>query len=172
MLEIRLYSYDSDSRIIFLESPGDPHGRTAGAQGRNNHCDIAFRLPPDLLSRPVIMGSHVVGIVELVGTEISVRMFTHQMVGYLNGPVGALVCGREHQFRSQRPENALPLLACRLRHRQAESVTLGRRHQRQADTCIAAGRFQNHLILRQLPALFGLLDHMNGNPVLDRAARV
>ena len=169
MLEIRLYSHDSDSRIVFLESPGDPHGRAAGAQGRNDHCDIAFRLPPDLLSRAVIMGSHIVGIVELVGTEIAVRMFTHQVVGYLNGSIGALVCGRENQLRSQCLENALPLLACRLRHRLAEPVSLGRRHQRQADPCIAAGRFQHHLFLRQLPALLGLLDDMSGDPDLDRA---
>jgi len=172
MLEIRFDSYDPDRGIIFLEPAGDAHGRPRGAQGQNRHRDLAFGLAPDFLARALVVGGDVVGIVELIRSEILFRMLAHEVVDNLDRAIRAEDGGRQNQFRPEGAQNLLALFARRFRHGQAESITLGGRGQGQADAGVSARRLQDDLVFRQLAAPFRAFDHGQGDPILDGASRI
>ena len=87
-------------------------------------------------------------------------------------PFHAFGAGRQHQLGAQHRQQRAPLQRHRLRHGQDELVAFGRRHERQRDAGIAAGRLDDHRVLLEHPALLGRLDHGHADAVLDAAQRV
>jgi hypothetical protein len=163
---------DPDRGVVFLEAHRAAHGRAGGAQGGHEHRHLALGLLPDLHGRAVVVGGEIVGVVELIDQEVLPGVFAHERVGFLDGPVRTESGGGEAQLSAKGLEDLLALLTGRLGHGEAQAVSLRRGHHRQADPRVAAGRLQDDLVARQLPALLGPLDHVQGRPVLHGPSRV
>ncbi len=172
MLQERLNADDPNVPVVFLESFRHAHGRPRRSEGHDHHRDITVGLPPNFLAGPGIMGGHIVWIVELICTEILIRMLAQHSVNDLYCPVRAQACRCETQFRPEGFEDFLSFLADPLGHGQAQSVPLGRSNHGEANAGIAAGGFQNDLVFRQFPPPLGPFDHLKSDPVLDGAPRI
>jgi len=59
-----------------------------------------------------------------------------------------------------------------VRHHQDQLVALDRGHHRQADAGVARSRLDDRAAGLELAVALGVLDHRQGDPVLDRSARV
>ncbi len=172
MAQIGLDPDDANPRVELLETPGNAHEGARGAHGGHQQVDPGLGLFPDLLGGSVIVGLPVGLVVELIRQPVLGGFLAHQVVGVLDGAIGAEVGRREMDVGSQGPEDADALLADCLRHGQQDAVALHGRHQCQADPGVAAGRLQNHLVRGELTRFFRFLDHPERGPVLDRAAGV
>ena len=149
-----------------------PIKRAGGPHREHDHVHLAAGGLPDFLARAVVMGLPVGLVVELVDQDVLAGLFAGQAIGLFDGPVGALVAGRQQDLRPVGPENPLPLLAGRLAHRDQELVALDRADHGQADGRVAAAGLQDDLAGRQLAGGLGLLDHPQGDAVLDRPAGI
>ena len=171
MPQIRLHPHHPDIRTIGLEIPGQAHEGAGGPHGDDHVGDPAFGLLPDLLGR-ALMGSGVVGVVELVHQEVGCRVFPGHAVYFLDGAVGAQVGRGEQDFGPQRPEDPFALLGGGLGHGQEQPVALDGAYHGQADAGVAAGGLDDRLPRGQFARGFGGLDHGQGRPVFNRASRV
>ncbi len=163
---------DPDVGVVFLEAPRAAHNRPGGAEGGHEQGDLPPGLLPDLHGRAVIVGGDVVLVVELIDEEVLVGVFPHDGIGFLDGAVGPEGSGREPQLRAEGLEDLLALLAGRLGQGEAQAVALGGGHHGKPDSRVAARRFEDDLVVRELAALLGPLDHVEGRPVLHGPSRV
>jgi len=156
---------DPDGGVVLLEAHRAAHGRARRAQGGHEHRDLALGLLPDLHGRAVVVGGEIVGVVELVDQEVLAGVGAHQLVGLLDGAVGAQGGGGEAELRAEGLEDLLAFLAGRLGEGEAQPVALGGGHQGEPDPRVAARRLEDDLVARQLAPLLGTLDHVQGGPV-------
>ena len=78
----------------------------------------------------------------------------------------------QHELRAVGGEQFAALNAHGVRHGEDQPVTFDCRNEGEADTGIAAGRFDDQRSRRNLSRLFRRLDHADGDAVLDAAGRV
>ena len=117
------------------------------------------------------MGLRIGGIAELLGHEI-VGVFGEHLFRRPHRPVHALRVRGQDQRCPVGHEQAAPLDAHGVGHRQHQAIALHRRHQRQADAGVAAGRLDDRVARMQSPFPLRGLDHRQADAVLDAAARV
>ena len=82
------------------------------------------------------------------------------------------VGARQDDFRPHRPQVEDLFLAHLVGQHDDELVALLCRNERQSETGIAGRCLDDRVARLDIPALLGLLDHRNADPVLDRATGV
>ena len=80
--------------------------------------------------------------------------------------------GGEHQFRTVGGQQFAPLNAHRFGHGEDQPVAFDRGGKGEADSGVAAGRFDDQRTGFEQAARFGVLDHRESDAILDAAARI
>ena len=78
----------------------------------------------------------------------------------------------QHQLGAERSQHLAAFERHRFRHRQGHRIAPRRRHERQRDSGIAAGRLDQFLARLQNAALFGVPDHGGADPAFHRIGRI
>ena len=118
---------------------------------------------------PVRLG--VRRVLELLGHEI-LRMLAEELAGGVHRARHPLDRRREVELGAEARQEALPLDAHVVRHRQDQPVALDRRRHRQADAGVAAGGLDDRRARLQEAASLGVIEHGDGDAVLDAPAGV
>ena len=90
----------------------------------------------------------------------------------IHGTADAQFRIRQHQFRTQCVDDLFAFLAHILRHHDDHAIAFPHTTQCQADSGIAAGRFDDRHSRFQLSGLFRIFDHIQCNTVFDTAAGI
>jgi len=157
---------------MFFEAAADPHEGAGGAHAGDKGSDVTAGPGEDLGAGGFVMAQPVVRVGELVGHEVAVRVVLQDSAGLPDGAVCALVAGSEDQLGAVGEQGLAPLHADAFGQGQLHSEPLAGADHGQTDSGISGGRLQDDLARLQVTVLFGSLDHPQGGPVLDRAARV
>ncbi|MPN01533.1 hypothetical protein SDC9_148742 [bioreactor metagenome] len=168
---IRLHRIDFNRGVALLEHL--PHAGQGAARADSGHKSVHLPvgIAPDLLGRMHSMIIRVGRIVELLGYD-RIRVTGVQLFGFGNGALHAGGAVGQHQLGAIGGQEFAPLHAHGFRHGQNQPVTLDRRHQRQADAGIAAGRFDDQSAGLEYARLLRGLDHRQRDAVFDRTARI
>ena len=100
-----LNSNDANTWIELSKSPTDAHQGTRRAHCGHQVGHLPVGLLPDFNTSPVIMCIRVGRIVELVGEEILVWFLGRELIGELNGTVGAELGGCEQKLGAEGGED-------------------------------------------------------------------
>jgi len=103
----------------------------------------------------------------MAGQEPAVGLGEFDCLGH--HPHAAFRCRCDRDLGAEKAHQLAPLDAERLRHRDDERIALLGAHHRQADAGVAARRFDHRLARLELAGRLGVLDHPEGQPILDRA---
>jgi hypothetical protein len=119
--------------------------------------------------RAAVVG-RIRGILELARKEPAV--LACQLLGLAHHAGAALRRGREDHLRAEHAHDLAALHREGLRHRRDERVTLRGTHHGERDTGVAGGRLDDRLARLEQPALLGVLDDRDREPVLHRGERI
>ena len=117
------------------------------------------------------MGCRVHGIGKLRGDK-GVGEGFRQLLSFRDGPFHALGAVGQHDFCAVGRQQFTALYAHRFRHGEDGPIASGRGRAGQADTRVAAGRFDDDGIFRQEAALFRVLDHRRGDAIFHTSRRI
>jgi hypothetical protein len=109
-------------------------------------------------------------VLELAGQEPAVGLGQLDRLVHHPGPAGRR--GGEHHLGAEKAHQLPPLHAERLRHGDDQRIPLLGAHHGEADAGVAAGGLDHGLPRLEGPAPLGVLDHAEGEAVLDRAQGV
>ena len=134
---------------------------------------VDFRKGADYF-RPgcLVVGPRVAAVAVLVHHDVVVRMFLHQVLGHLNGTVGAAGTVRGDNFSAVGLQQLYPLDADVFRHHHRYFVPFEPADHGQGDAGVAAGGFQDGAGGAKFAVGFGLLDHLEADTVLNAAGGV
>jgi hypothetical protein len=116
------------------------------------------------------MGQRVIRVAKLV--EDDALAFVAHFVGDVARQFHAAILRRQHQFGTESAHALAAFDALVLRHDQDHPVTLDRRRHGQRDAGIAGGRLDQRIAGLDVAARFGMDDHRQRRPILDRTGRV
>ena len=128
---VGLQAHATDSRIEFFEPPHRTDESAARTESCDKMRDAAGSLRPNFVRRGAIVRLPVRGITVLVRVKIFLRISRDDFMHFANRPVGAFIAGSDHQLRTKRREDALPLVRSAVRQAKLHGKT-----QRRADHCI------------------------------------
>ena len=113
-----------------------------------------------------------IGLVGKLAEDDGARSGVLQGLRPGDGALHSFRAGSQFQGGAQGLQQPAPLDAHRVGHREDDLVSLGRPDPREADAGIAAGRLDDGGALLQDALRFGVLDHREGDAVLDASAGV
>src|SRR5713101_3372574 len=144
--------------------------RAAGTDAGDERVDMV-QLFDQFRSGTRVVDFWIGRVAELLRHEIS-RIVAHQLLGLADRSMHSARIGSQHQLRAIRRQQRTPLLAHRIGHRQDKLVTLDCTYQREPDSSIARGGFDDGIAGLDAAVLFRLLDHRQANAIFYTAARV
>ena len=137
--------------------------------------DGAFDLSEDLGTCTFGMGQKVIRIAELIGHKYP-GIFGFHPPGHLNalfdGFPDIAVVMDQPDLSSVLGDQIPALHTDGVGHDNDGLIAFNGSYKSQTDSLIAAGRLHNDGVLFQVPSLFSFLDHLKGDPGLDRTAYV
>ncbi len=166
----RLDGEDLDVGVAFLQVRADTHQRAAGAQAGDEVGDLGA-VPPDLRTGGLVVRPGV-GLVGVLVEERPLGVLVGHGDGPPDRPVGALVARREDDLGAEHLEELAALDRHVLGQHDLDRVALDAGDHGHGDAGVARRRLDDRLARRQRAVGLGLLDHAEGDAVLDRARRV
>ena len=163
-----VHADDSDLRVPFLQVVSHSADGPAGAHPAHEVGDLAIRVPPDLRSGRLIMGSRI----RLVGILIRQDRVRGLAMNAFRDPVVGLRMVRRHGRRrhddasSQGLQEIDFLSAHLVRHREHRPVPLDRRDHGKAQPGVPARRLDDRSTGPQGPLRLRVLDHLLADAVL------
>ena len=143
----------------------------AGSHAGNEIVHAIRKVGENLTRRGQRVGTDV-GLVGKLVRHPGVRRTRHQFIGAFDRALHPLLARRQVE-RGAVGGHQLPTLdRHRLRHHQHQLVALYRRHHRQPDAGVPRRGLDDHAVLREQTALFGILDHRERDAILDAAPRI
>mmetsp|Transcript_2906 Transcript_2906/g.5364 ORF Transcript_2906/g.5364 Transcript_2906/m.5364 type:complete len:409 (+) Transcript_2906:152-1378(+) len=134
---------------------------------------LAVGVFPNFRTGRFAMDLRVVGIVELLEEESIGTEGVDDFFGLGDGASHALGSGREFDIGTKGLEEDTTFHGHGFRHGEDEFVSLGGGHHGKADAGVAGGGFHEDGFARgDVTASFGLVDHAEGDAILDRVGRV
>lgn len=167
----RFDGHKADLRIQLAQPAPGAAERAARADAGHKQVDPSVGVAPYLVARRAVVPLGVGRIAELSKDHGSGNL-PAQGLGPCNGPLHPFVSGREDHPGSVGGHQAAPLDAHRLGHGQDQPIALQGADQRQPHAGISARGFDDRTAGAERGAGFGLLDHGQGNPVLDASGRI
>jgi len=163
---------DLDVRVVLLQRLAHSHYRTGRAQGRDEVVQLTTCLPPDLVARGLVMGHLVVLVRELVRHEILVRIHLDKLPRLPYGTVSAVLPLAQGHGPAERLDHLPPLHGDGLAHDNLHFIAFDRTYHGQGHSGVAGCRLDDGLAPGERPLLLRLLDHAQGDPVLDAAGGI
>ena len=163
--------HDLNVRVVLLQAAADAGEGAAGAQPGHEGVHLG-KIAQDLEAGSLVVGAGVGLVAVLVGHVVAVWLFGDHALGLEYRVVGAAGPLGVDNVGAERPQQLLSLRRDDVRQHAEEAIALNARHHRQADAGVAAGGLQDRLVRRQLAALFGGVDHVEGDAVLEGAGGV
>ena len=131
----------------------------------------SLELVEDLRRRALVVGARVRLVAVLVGHVVGGVAVGH-LQRQLDRAVRALRALRVDDLGPVHLQQLGPLLGDVVGHHHLQRIALARADHRQRDPGVARGRLEDRLAGLDRAPLLGVLDHVLGDPVLDRAGRV
>ena len=158
----------------FIEKFRQPGDRAARADPGDYGIDLVVHLFPDLGPGGGLMGVRVGRVAELVDQKRARGFFCYPLrhVGVIFGMALAHVGTGDDAFGPQGLEVKDFVFRHFIGDHQYKLVALLRGHQRQPEAGVAGGRLDQGAARLQAAVRLSRRDHSQGNPVLDRPARV
>ena len=157
-----------DFRITLLEHLTDAGHRAAGSDACYNGVDFSAGVAPDFFSRRLAVDLRIGRIVELLGAP-SARRLGFDLLGDPQRLREAFRPRSEDKLCAESLQQFPALDGERVRHDQDALVAFRCGDERQADAGVATGGFDDRVLAGfDLAAFFRVVDHGNGDAVLDR----
>ena len=153
------------------DDPPDARDGAAGAVAGDEIVELlALEVADDLGRRRALVDRGVGVGLELMGEEPAVGL--GELLGLLDHAEALLRLRREHDLGPEHAHELAPLDREGLDHGDDQRIALGGADHGEADAGVAARRLDHGLAGLELTLALGLLDDVEGEPVLDRGRRI
>ena len=167
----RLHSYDLDIGVLALEVLAHAGNSAAGANASHKEINLTIGVLPDLRTGGLDVCLRIGRVHELAGDK-GVGNLLCQLIRLGNGTFHALCALAQDQLCAVSLHQLAALHAHGLGHHDDDAVALGSGHSGQTNAGVAGGRLNDHGTGLQLAGGLGIVDHLLGNAILDRAGGV
>ena len=162
---------DLHGRVLLLESATNAGDGASSAHACHEDVHLPVRLLPDFPARGDIVLGGVGGVFELLEDDAAGRGIA-QGFGCCDGALHAIFTRGQTHLGAISLDEVATFHAHGLGHGQDEVVALDGADESQAYARVAAGGFDDGGAGFEQAALFGILNHGEGDAVLDTATRV
>ena len=166
-----LYSNHLYRSILLLEVTANTGNGAAGAHPSHKGINGSIGILPNFGAGGGIV-SPGIGFIYKLSRNKAMRNFFCQFICFGNSAFHALGPGGQHQFGPISFHQLAALHTHTIRHNNDNTITASRRHRSQTNSGIAGGGLNDDRLRGKHAFLLGILNHGQGNTILDRTRRI